>query len=239
MLCRVCRGCKARERVTLGSAMQGPWLSIHTRLPQNNPERDASKTPLKGDGKNGIYQPTWNHCCVSPIMAPVQVWGEGSLFKTLKRKSACKHPPPALPVREASVLQQNLEQGMTIPFTPLMNLRPGISASPLRCLPLLAPCPGDIPALGTIRAVAAVVSLRGCKRSASNQPTSGGIKIQKQKEAVSGFEPRTCYLQPGSRLLLLFICPTNLVNAYRVLGVVLGTGHTTTTRTKFLPLWGF
>ena len=71
----------------------------------------------------------------------------------IKHSNANQHwslqAPRALapPDRDASVLQQNLEAGMTLHFTSLMSLRPGVSDSHLLCLRLLSPCPAS---LGTI-----------------------------------------------------------------------------------------
>lgn len=190
MLCQVYRGCKVCRKVMLVNTMQGGWLFIHIRLSQNNPEREASKTHLKGDGKSGMHQPTCegHHHPVSLIMGLLQVWRESSLYKTLEYRSTLEPvtPPfssPTLPDRDASVLQQNLEAGMTLHITnePVAgHLR---LSSPLPALPQSLSSQ-----LGDSGVVTAVLSDR---LLASNQPTSD----LKQKKVVLRFESRTCYLQ--------------------------------------------
>ena len=75
MLCLVLRGCKVCRKVMLVNTVQGGWVFIHIRLSQNNSEREASKTHLKGDGKSGMHQPTCegHHHPVSLIMGLLQV----------------------------------------------------------------------------------------------------------------------------------------------------------------------
>lgn len=127
------------------------WLSPHTRLPQNNPEREASKTHLKDDGKSGMHQSTWegHHHRVSPSMGPMQVWRALCIKHSNVNQRWSLQAPRALapPDRDASGLQQNLEARMTLLFTSLMNSWPGVSDSHLLCLRLLSPCPAS---LGTI-----------------------------------------------------------------------------------------
>ena len=142
MLCQIRRGCKVCRKVMLVNTVQGGWLSIHVRLSQNNPESQASKTHLKGDGKSGMHQPTCkgHHLPVSLITGLLQVWRESSLYKTLECKSTLEPatPPfssPVLPDRDASVLQQDLEAGITLhitnePAARHFRLSPPLPASP-------------------------------------------------------------------------------------------------------------
>lgn len=190
MLCQIRGGCKVCRKVMLVNTLQGGWLSIHIRLSQNNSERQASKTHLKGDGKSGMHQPTCegHHHPVSLIMGLLQVWRESSLYKTLECKSTLEPatPPfssPVLPDQDASVLRQNLEAGITLHITNEPAARHFRLSSPLPASPQsLSSQPGDS------GVVAAALSDR---LLASRQPTND----LKQKEAVLRFESRTCYLQ--------------------------------------------